>query len=230
MSGSEFSDWDGFNTTSFSSSTTLSIPEDHRFKTCQLVQTSPNPYDRIRHFHREKYSPLRNEVSDNSKRFPVRNANRIKRIRSNQRKYHHKNESVMMVPQRRARTSSCGMLTLFWKQFQDKNSLRFKLWKVKIGPEVVGYFVKFQISHEDSHQEIEAHYEDLFSTEHMAVFREFSLDYDSELAIGIKVQNLRRSLTYQGSLNLLTSEAGDHSQIVNLFIVKVNIVEKYQMK
>ena len=91
-----------------------------------------------------------------------------------------------------------------------------------MGPELVGYFVRFKISLNDVQQEIEAHIEDLKNSDFMQFFRDFFLTNDVQSFISIKVQNLRRTLTYYGKLEFLSSEEGDFNQSITLFIHKVS--------
>ena len=91
-----------------------------------------------------------------------------------------------------------------------------------MGSDLVGYFVRFNILVNETHQEIEAHVEDLKSIDFMQYFRDFYLPKDVQCSLAIKVQNLRRTLTYYGKLEFLSSEEGDFSQLVNLFIHKVS--------
>ena len=65
-------------------------------------------------------------------------------------------------------------------------------------------------------------FEDLKNTDFMNFFRDFYLMKDLQSFLSIKVQNLRRTLTYHGKLEFLSSEEGSFSQIINVFIHKVS--------
>ena len=73
-----------------------------------------------------------------------------------------------------------------------------------MGPEFVGYFVKFQLSLCEIGQEIEAHFEDLANVEFMRIFNELYSSGKTDPILHFRAQNLRRTLTYVGKLDLLT--------------------------
>ena len=92
-----------------------------------------------------------------------------------------------------------------------------------MGPELVGYFVKLQLSLNEVQQGLEAHIDDMKSIDFMKIFREFHLTHDCKSNLQIKIQNLRGTLTYCGHLEILRGEDGDCNQLVTLFLNKVII-------
>ena len=76
-----------------------------------------------------------------------------------------------------------------------------------------------RISSGTFHQEIETHVEDLHNTEFMSVFQELYVSVDT--CIKIQIQNLTKTWTYHGQLELLNVDEGEFSQILNVLLVKV---------
>ena len=99
--------------------------------------------------------------------------------------------------------------------------MKIKIQRVEIGPEILGHFVKFQLIFEDVVQEIESHIEDLKNDEFMRILKEFYLTQNVEPVIHFQFQNLRKSISYHGKLELLSSEEGHFQQLINLFLKKV---------
>ena len=95
--------------------------------------------------------------------------------------------------------------------------------KVDIGPEILGHFVKFQLIFEDVVQEIESHIDDLKNEEFMSILKEFYLTKNIDPVVHFQFQNLRKSVTYLGKVELLSSEEGEFHQMINLFLKKVPI-------
>ena len=95
-----------------------------------------------------------------------------------------------------------------------------------MGPELVGYFTKFTIELDDISQEIEAHIDDLKNEEFMSIFQEFYCTNTAAAAscncLDFQIQNLRRTLGYNGKLDLLCSNEGYFSQVVNVFMRNVS--------
>ena len=216
--GSDFSDF----TTDFSSSTTLSVTD---------VERNPNPHRVTR------YSRLKEDEEKAKSRFlnVPRKAQRLRKSRSRK-----KMENFQMVAPKKIRTLSCGTLTFHWAQKYELDSLKikvklyfffkqipdqkffFQVSHVEMGPEFVGYFVKFQLSLGEIGQEIEAHFEDLANVEFMRIFNELYSSGKTDPILHFRAQNLRRTLTYVGKLDLLRSEEGTFTQIVNLFLKHVS--------
>ena len=130
------------------------------------------------------------------------------------------NELIRMAT-RRPRNLSCGTFTLHWQQNYDNQTMKIKIQRVEIGPEILGHFVKFQLIFEDVVQEIESHIEDLKNDEFMRILKEFYLTQNVEPVIHFQFQNLRKSISYHGKLELLSSEEGHFQQLINLFLKKV---------
>ena len=78
-----------------------------------------------------------------------------------------------------------------------------------------------RISSGTFHQEIETHVEDLHNTEFMSVFQELYISVDT--CIKIQIQNLTKTWTYHGQLELLNVDEGEFSQMLNILLVKVFI-------
>ena len=135
------------------------------------------------------------------------------------------NELIRLAT-RRPRNLSCGTFTLSWQQSyeKDKNStMKIRILKVEIGSELLGHFVKFQLIFEDIVQEIESHIEDLKNDEFMlGILKEFYVSQqNTQPMIHFQFTNLRKSLSYHGKCELLSSEEGEFHQLINLFIKKV---------
>ena len=62
--------------------------------------------------------------------------------------------------------------------------------------------------------------EDLLNTEFMNVFQELYVSEDNK-SIQIQVQNLRKTWTYRGILDILNVDEGEFCQIVNVLLNKV---------
>ena len=62
--------------------------------------------------------------------------------------------------------------------------------------------------------------EDLLNTEFMNVFQELYVSEDNK-SIQIQVQNLRKTWTYKGILDILNVDEGEFFQIVNVLLSKV---------
>ena len=62
--------------------------------------------------------------------------------------------------------------------------------------------------------------EDLLNTEFMNVFQELYVSEDNK-SIQIQVQNLRKTWTYRGVLDILNVDEGEFCQIVNVLLNKV---------
>ena len=62
--------------------------------------------------------------------------------------------------------------------------------------------------------------EDLLNTEFMNVFQELYVCEDNK-SIQIQVQNLRKTWTYRGILDILNVDEGEFCQIVNVLLNKV---------
>ena len=77
-----------------------------------------------------------------------------------------------------------------------------------------------RISFDSFHQEVETHVEDLLNTEFMNVFQELYVSEDNK-SIQIQVQNLRKTWTYRGVLDILNVDEGEFCQIVNVLLNKV---------
>ena len=92
---------------------------------------------------------------------------------------------------------------------------------IEIFSDFIGPFVRLRISSGTFHQEVETHVEDLLNTEFMNVFQE--LYVSAEKSIQIQVQNLRKTWTYRGQLDLLNVDEGDFVQIVNVLLLKVQL-------
>ena len=135
------------------------------------------------------------------------------------------NELIRLAT-RRPRNLSCGTFTLSWQQSyeKDKNStMKIRILKDEIGSELLGHFVKFQLIFEDIVQEIESHIEDLKNDEFMlGILKEFYVSQqNTQPMIHFQFTNLRKSLSYHGKCELLSSEEGEFHQLINLFIKKV---------
>lgn len=217
--GSEFSDM----ASEFSSSTTsFSMPEDPRFH----HQMHPNPCQNRRTSMARIHGNYNTAFSDEDEMAENR-LRRSKKYTKTRKLRQVKRPKHPWIQLKRPRTISCGTLTFHWKQSFDKNTLKLKVSHVEMGPEFVGYFVKFQLSlNDESHQqqEIEAHFEDLANSEFMGIFREFYWDSNSEgMNLFLRAQNLRRTLTFEGKLELLSLEPGNFTQIVNMFLSNVRL-------
>ena len=77
-----------------------------------------------------------------------------------------------------------------------------------------------RISFDSFHQEVETHVEDLLNTDFMNVFQELYVSEDDK-SIQIQVQNLRKTWTYRGVLDILNVDEGEFCQIVNVLLNKV---------
>ena len=62
--------------------------------------------------------------------------------------------------------------------------------------------------------------EDLLNTEFMNVFQELYVSEDNK-SVQIQVQNLRKTWTYRGILDILNVDEGEFCQIVNVLLNKV---------
>ena len=80
--------------------------------------------------------------------------------------------------------------------------------------------MRLRISFDSFHQEVETHVEDLLNTEFMNVFQELYVSEDNK-SIQIQVQNLRKTWTYRGILDILNVDEGEFCQIVNVLLNKV---------
>ena len=65
--------------------------------------------------------------------------------------------------------------------------------------------------------------EDLLNTEFMNVFQELYVSEDNK-SIQIQVQNLRKTWTYRGILDILNVDEGEFCQIVNILLIKVKFL------
>ena len=74
---------------------------------------------------------------------------------------------------------------------------------------------------EDIIQEIESHIEDLKNEEFMNILKDFYVKHNIEPVVHFQFQNLRKSVAYNGKLELLSSDEGEFHQLVNLFLKKV---------
>ena len=66
--------------------------------------------------------------------------------------------------------------------------------------------------------------EDLLNTEFMNVFQELYVSEDNK-SIQIQVQNLRKTWTYRGILDILNVDEGEFCQIVNVLLNKVILLD-----
>ena len=66
--------------------------------------------------------------------------------------------------------------------------------------------------------------EDLLNTEFMNVFQELYVSEDNK-SIQIQVQNLRKTWTYRGILDILNVDEGEFCQIVNVLLSKVKVIK-----
>ena len=66
--------------------------------------------------------------------------------------------------------------------------------------------------------------EDLLNTEFMNVFQELYVSEDNK-SIQIQVQNLRKTWTYRGILDILNVDEGEFCQIVNVLLNKVTSLD-----
>ena len=137
------------------------------------------------------------------------------------------NELIRLAA-RRPRNLSCGTFTLSWQQNYEKDkhsTMKIRVQKVEIGSELLGHFVKFQMIFEDIVQEIESHVEDLKSEEFLGILKEFYVSQqNTQPMIHFQFTNLRKSLSYHGKCELLSSEEGEFHQLINLFIKKVPLL------
>ena len=69
--------------------------------------------------------------------------------------------------------------------------------------------------------------EDLLNTEFMNVFQELYVSEDNN-SIQIQVQNLRKTWTYKGVLDILNVDEGEFCQIVNVLLSKVIVFIRLQ--
>ena len=84
--------------------------------------------------------------------------------------------------------------------------------------------MRLRISFDSFHQEVETHVEDLLNTEFMNVFQELYVSEDNK-SIQIQVQNLRKTWTYRGILDILNVDEGEFCQIVNVLLNKVMLLD-----
>ena len=91
---------------------------------------------------------------------------------------------------------------------------------IEIPSDFIGPFIRLRLSFDSFHQEVETHVEDLLNTEFMNVFQELYVSEDNK-SVQIQVQNLRKTWTYRGILDILNVDEGEFCQIVNVLLNKV---------